>query len=241
MTGTLLAALLTAHLVVDFVLQSDADVERKDRPAVLLKHIALVTAVTYIVVADGWRWDIALLAGLGHALVDYVKTAWTSGRGSLVFTLDQAAHLVMLAALAVLVTETGSVSPVWVGLIPIAHYRALLVVTSGAVACVWAGGVIVGFIVEPFRERMDETVRRGFERGGRTIGRLERGLIFLLVTTGHMTAVGFLVAAKSVFRFGDLSSQAERATAEYILIGTLASFLWAAVVSLATLSAMSVG
>ena len=36
--------------------------------------------------------------------------------------------------------------------------------------------------------------------------------------------VGFLIAAKSVFRFGDLSKAKDRKLTEYILIGTLLSF-----------------
>ena len=38
--------------------------------------------------------------------------------------------------------------------------------------------------------------------------------------------VGFLVAAKSVFRFGELTNQQNRLEAEYITIGTLMSFSW---------------
>ncbi len=35
---------------------------------------------------------------------------------------------------------------------------------------------------------------------------------------------GFLIAAKSIFRFGDLSKAKDRKLTEYILIGTLLSF-----------------
>jgi len=53
---------------------------------------------------------------------------------------------------------------------------------------------------------------------------LERLLIFTFVVTGHWEAIGFLIAAKSVFRFGDLKESKERKLTEYILIGTLLSF-----------------
>lgn len=39
-----------------------------------------------------------------------------------------------------------------------------------------------------------------------------------------MEAVGFLLAAKSVFRFGDLRDDQDRKRTEYVLIGTLLSF-----------------
>ncbi|MFV0501856.1 MAG: hypothetical protein ACK5MH_09735 [Bacteroidales bacterium] len=39
-----------------------------------------------------------------------------------------------------------------------------------------------------------------------------------------MSGIGFLLAAKSIFRFGDLKDSKDRKLTEYILIGTLLSF-----------------
>ena len=41
---------------------------------------------------------------------------------------------------------------------------------------------------------------------------------------GQWQGVGFLLAAKSVFRFGDLNRSDDRKRTEYVLIGTLVSF-----------------
>ena len=43
---------------------------------------------------------------------------------------------------------------------------------------------------------------------------------------GQPAGVGFLVAAKSIFRFGELKEHHNRLEAEYITIGTLMSFAW---------------
>jgi hypothetical protein len=67
-------------------------------------------------------------------------------------------------------------------------------------------------------------IERGFSGGGAMIGRLERLLIYLFVMAGEPSGIGFLIAAKSVFRFGELSDKANRLEAEYITIGTLMSF-----------------
>ncbi|MCC7475747.1 MAG: hypothetical protein IT425_10145 [Pirellulales bacterium] len=75
---------------------------------------------------------------------------------------------------------------------------------------------------------------RGFADGGKLIGQLERFLIFLLVLAAHPEGVGFLIAAKSVFRFGELSDRRNRLEAEYITIGTLMSFSWGMAVALIT-------
>lgn len=75
---------------------------------------------------------------------------------------------------------------------------------------------------------------RGLRDGGRAIGQLERALIFVFVLIDQFSAIGFLIAAKSVFRFGELRDRSNRMEAEYIIIGTLISFLWAIAAALLT-------
>ncbi|MBA3073294.1 MAG: hypothetical protein FP831_06845 [Anaerolineae bacterium] len=72
----------------------------------------------------------------------------------------------------------------------------------------------------------------GLKEGGKMIGWLERLLIFVFVLTGQYAGVGFLIAAKSVFRFGELKESENRKEAEYIIIGTFISFLFALAVSI---------
>ncbi|NOY22057.1 MAG: hypothetical protein GXO70_00915 [Acidobacteria bacterium] len=78
--------------------------------------------------------------------------------------------------------------------------------------------------------------KRGLKNGDRLIGRLERALIFLFTLSGHLMAVGFLITAKSVLRFGELKNGSDRKEAEYIIIGTLYSFFLALLISLGTVS-----
>lgn len=47
-----------------------------------------------------------------------------------------------------------------------------------------------------------------------------RGFLLTLVLLDELTAVGFMLTAKSVLRFGDLR---ERKLTEYVLLGTLLS------------------
>src|SRR5690606_20327074 len=61
-------------------------------------------------------------------------------------------------------------------------------------------------------------------RAGRFIGILERLFVFLFIIIDHWEAVGFLLAAKSIFRFGALRQVKDRKLTEYVLIGTLLSF-----------------
>jgi hypothetical protein len=41
---------------------------------------------------------------------------------------------------------------------------------------------------------------------------------------GCMEGIGFLLAAKSIFRFGELTKPREVKITEYVMIGTLSSF-----------------
>lgn len=79
----------------------------------------------------------------------------------------------------------------------------------------------------------------GLERrgAGMAIGFAERTLIYLFILAEAPTAIGLLVAAKSIMRVGDVGEAEEkqskgsgldpRARSEYVIFGTLASFAWA--------------
>jgi hypothetical protein len=71
----------------------------------------------------------------------------------------------------------------------------------------------------------------GFPSGGERIGQLERFLVYVLILIGEPNAIGFLIAAKSILRFGELKE--DRRDAEYVIIGTMWSLVCALLVSLA--------
>jgi len=54
---------------------------------------------------------------------------------------------------------------------------------------------------------------------GKLIGLAERTITLTLVLLGQFEAIGFLIAAKSILRYGEKTQQTE-----YVLIGTLLSF-----------------
>ena len=58
---------------------------------------------------------------------------------------------------------------------------------------------------------------------GKLIGTLERWLVLTFLLIGQYEAVGFLLASKSILRYGDRDSQQPEKT-EYVLIGTMLSF-----------------
>ncbi len=61
-------------------------------------------------------------------------------------------------------------------------------------------------------------------KAGRWIGIIDRALVLTFILVDNVAAVGFLMAAKSVLRFGDLREARDKGQTEYVLIGTLLSF-----------------
>jgi len=72
-----------------------------------------------------------------------------------------------------------------------------------------------------------QDTKPGLPFAGEWIGILERFLIIVFVLLGQFAGVGFLLAAKSVFRFGDMRREKDRQLTEYIMLGTLYSFTFA--------------
>jgi len=247
-TYLMIIPLFTAHALTDFVLQSEEDVGRKHLPLVLFKH-SFLTAITSYIFVGLWRmWAIPVAILISHLVIDYIKVK-ISRDDLKIFLIDQLAHIIVIVAVSVFLTMANqfSITSYWETLFGRLYY-SWLVFVSGVIITVYAGGVVVGIIVEPFLDQLheirqespansllvNERLARGFANGGVVIGQLERGLIFLLVLVNQPSAIGFLIAAKSVFRFGEIKEKSNRMEAEYILIGNLVSFLYGLIFSFLT-------
>jgi len=233
-------SLLAAHLIGDFVLQTKAMVKEKRRPGILILHGAIVAAVSYLLVARWKVWEVPLAIFLSHIGIDFIKTR-LGKPGALAFGLDQLCHLGVIAALAWLAPRWGGLSQWTEGLGQ--PWWAIQAALSGFILTVYTGGLLVGFWVQPYLDEIQTAIgvsespfthARGLTNGGRLIGQWERAIIFFFVAIGQPSSIGFLIAAKSIFRFGELKDRENRMEAEYITIGTLMSFGWAMAVSYST-------
>ena len=238
-------ALVFAHVLADFVFQTGWMIANKRAPQVLLLHAAIVLVLSQAALGQVAAPAVLALAA-AHLAIDVVKTYASKG-GLAAFLLDQATHLGTIAAVAVLSPGLWAAGA-WAALpAPLPLYALhLALLAGGLVAATRAGGFAVGMLMEAHtprpaangaardagREEDRESDKDELPRGGQTIGLLERGLIFLLVLVGQPAGIGFLIAAKSILRFGAVSES--RAASEYVIIGTLASFGWALVTAYAT-------
>lgn len=102
---------------------------------------------------------------------------------------------------------------------------------TSAIPAVLVVGVILTLPANLLVRKILEVVRAGGEGqsngAGRWIGILERLLIYVLVLGGQPAAAGVVVAAKSILRFPEISSEPKQIAPEYVLIGSLASWLLA--------------
>jgi len=209
-------ALLFAHVLADFLFQTGWINSNKRRPAVMLLHGAIVLVTAQAAIGRADSAEILVLAG-AHLAIDCVKT-YGNFRGLAAFLADQTAHLATLAAIAAVSPGLWQ-SGAWASAPQIPPIMAL---GAGLILCLITGQYAIEQLMQPHGARLRNT---GLRDGGRQIGLLERGLIFLFILTGQPVGVGFLVAAKSILRFG--TATRDQRTAEYVIIGTLASFGWA--------------
>lgn len=234
-------ALLLAHTLADFVFQPDWMNANKRRPGVMLLHGVIVLLTAQAALGTVASTELLLLAA-AHVAIDCVKT-YGNFRGVLSFLADQAAHLATLAAVAAhapSLWHAGAIATWLPGLS--AAILAGMALAAGLVLSLRAGDFAIQTLMADHSLTPRETNTgagdtAGLPGGGRTIGYLERLLIFVLILSGQFGAIGFLVAAKSILRFGTISG--DRKATEYVIIGTLASFGWAIAAAQATAGLLS--
>lgn len=208
-----LIALLFAHVLADFLFQTDWMVAHKSNPGVLALHglIVVVTAA----IALGGNITLALILGASHVAIDWVKQRLNHDNLA-AYLIDQTAHITVIVLIA---NQVDTLGP-WDNA-PDQIWPAMWIVTGVMIATL-AGGPAVGLLMKPYAS---SALPEGLPNAGRMIGLLERTLIVLMILVGEPAGIGFLIAAKSILRFNTVSESRE--VSEYVIIGTLASFGWA--------------
>lgn len=262
----LLVPLVAGHLLADFVFQTDRMVAHKERWGVLLVHVSVVAVTSWILIGPAVAAiPLVLVVAVLHLLVDLGKGSierrafgdeptdtsdlqvpgfWSRNGPSVLFLGDQAVHALTLVALVAFMGRVPFVSDVapdtgvWTAAFGTSYLR-FLVLLSGLIVATTGVGYFFGHFLARFERELEPDQRGGLSKGGYWIGVTERSLIFLFILVGEPAGIGFLAAAKSVFRIGELKDSKDRKLAEYILIGTLLSFAAAMVVGLATRAGLS--
>jgi len=218
-----LVKLILAHLIGDFVLQPKSWVEEKEMKRIkspkLYLHGLIHGALVWLFLWDLRFWMLALIMAAVHIIIDVAKSYQQNKRyKTRWFLIDQLLHLLTILALwylffnqEIAYTYFFTNPGFWI------YLTAVIFLT---VVC----GIVIQNILGNWEDNIEPVKEKSLPNAGKYIGILERLLVFIFVVSGHWEAIGFLVAAKSVFRFGDLKDSRDRKLTEYILIGTLLSF-----------------
>jgi hypothetical protein len=218
----LLIKLMLAHLLGDFVLQPTSWVKHKEKNKLKsyrlyvhgLIHVALIAVLVWDLSFLGW----AILLGFLHLVVDGIKLViQKDDTRRLLFFIDQLSHVVILVAFFCLHEGYTEINR------SLFSDENFLLVTLVVFITTPTSFIIPMFISE-WASQTGAKPTESLHNAGKYIGILERLFVFTFVVTGNWEAVGFLLAAKSIFRFGDLKKPKQRKLTEYILIGTLLSF-----------------
>lgn len=222
-----LLKLLLAHVLGDFFLQPNSWVAEKEKLKLksgkLYLHIVIHIALIFLVFFSFNVWKLALVIGLGHGLIDAMKLIFQKEKTKrLWFFIDQILHV----ALIVGVWKYSHQPTIDVSFL---QNQKFWLFVLGALFLTSPAAIFIRVIIAKWIPTKNSA---SLQDAGKFIGIMERLLIYLFVCTHHFEAVGFLLAAKSIFRFGDLKEAHDIKLTEYVLIGTLLSFGIALIVAM---------
>src|SRR3981189_2530353 len=232
-------AIYTAHLLTDFVFQTNRLVEekRRGRSAAYLLHGLIHYLSAVILPGFVLRASILSLrthlvsAGLTlvHLLIDFAKIQLAKKYpvcdGSWAYVSDQLLHFLTVGLAAWLLSPAVPLSELSA---VIQNFRAIpnkfLAVPVVYVGVIFGGGYLIRFLVrslaEGIKSHSPERASEQLQNAGLYIGWLERFLVVTALLLQSPATVGLILTAKSIARYPEFKSER---FAEYFLIGTLLS------------------
>ena len=215
--------LILAHLLGDFILQPNSWVSdkenRKLKSKYLYLHVLIHTVLSFIFLWNLELWWVAALVGISHLIIDAIKLYFqnikTKKRW---FFIDQILHVAVIAGVSFYFNEFN---------FEFLKDQNTLKIIVAALFLSSPASIIIRTLLSswtPAPETQTNLQTESLSSAGKYIGILERLLVFTFIMVNHWEGVGFMVAAKSVFRFSDLAQAKQRKLTEYVLIGTLLSF-----------------
>lgn len=181
----------------------------------LLVHFALLLLITkfnreylcalFVVVGSHFAIDCAKL---------YFEKKQTIKRW---FFIDQVLHLTVIAAVV------HYYYPYEIDF-EIVYSKQSLVLLISSISVTYVSAKVLKLLLSKWSDQITKNNSNDTNNAGKYIGILERLFIFFFVIINFWEGIGFLLAAKSIFRFGDLKESKDVKLTEYILIGTLLSF-----------------
>jgi hypothetical protein len=220
----LLFRLILAHILTDFIFQSNKWVEDKRKNQGSSKYLylhGLLTAFIAYTFAGYWTnlW-IPITIGITHTLIDYLKLKFDKEGSIIAFITDQFAHFMVIIIVWMNLIETGNL---FEKIITMTSNLKVLSIITGYIICTTPLSFFIGIATKKWQDELkkEDGKIENLLNGGKWIGIIERLMIFTFVLLGKYEAIGFLITAKSILRF---RQDTETKQSEYVLVGTLLSY-----------------
>lgn len=219
---TFIIQLLIAHIIGDFVLQPNNWVKdkniKKHKSKFLYFHGLVHLIALVILMKFNWSyWPYILFIVISHIIIDLIKLNLIKKvNNRTLFYLDQILHIIIIS-IAVYYKH-----PYKIDIEKIYSNESLLLILA-LLTVTFVSSIVMKMIMSKW-ELEEDNSNDSLKSAGMYIGVLERLFVFGFIILNQWSAIGLLIAAKSVFRFGDLSRAKDRKLTEYILIGSLISF-----------------
>lgn len=225
----LLLQWMVAHFLFDFPLQPQSWIESKKArgfaSGYLYLHGLLHGTAIWAFTWDLQLWWLLPVVAVSHILIDgwKVKQADTF----IYFLIDQLLHLLVLVACFFIINNswesvTSFVKSSW------GQYKGWLVLLV-IIFNIFPAAYLIQFATQNWRKQLIAVnapiITESLKDAGKWIGMLERCIILACIMAGRYEGVGILIAAKSILRFNDLKGEHSQKQTEYVLIGTLMSFI----------------
>lgn len=228
-----LIKLIIAHILADFIFQTDRISHGKrgldcrgelsiggtSRYGYQLLHSLTHAVVSYVLLAQWENWIVPTVLFFSHLVIDGIKSRRCK-ETTVAFLIDQFLHLVVILLLWSLCFHQCDTLYHW--FLSFWASSRQCAILAAYILILKPTSIFLSLFIK--RWTPSESVEQSLPNAGQWIGYLERVLILTFILANHLEGVGFLLAAKSIFRFGNLSKAKEIKTTEYVLIGTLTSF-----------------
>ncbi|ELB2104502.1 DUF3307 domain-containing protein [Vibrio parahaemolyticus] len=227
-------SLFLGHIVGDFFLQPDRWVKEKLDNKIKSKYLVLHSFVHGVIsglIFSALLWGYTTspvinfffvfgFVSVSHWCIDVIKTYLN--RRYIWFVLDQVSHVLILAILTYGMVYDREIDNIFNWLKTI-DYSIVLPILISYMLMLKPTAVLVGEVLNKWTMQVNGSANKGLKDAGKYIGYIERILILTFVLTSQYAAIGFVLAAKSIFRMGDLRDEHDKQFTEYVMVGTLFS------------------
>ncbi|ALQ07713.1 MULTISPECIES: DUF3307 domain-containing protein [Pseudoalteromonas] len=239
----LLTALILGHLLADFYWQPMSWVHDRNKHHFRAKKLyvhAVIHGLTSLTVLTMWEYTYGwqefarvflatLTIMLTHYFIDLAKSY--SNKGVVPFLVDQITHLIVILVLVVWLADKNEFYVLmWQELVAI----DTLIFICSYLLVLKPSSLLIGLILDKITGNFKAS-RKSIAKSGHYLGLLERVLILSFILIGEYSGIGFLIAAKSIFRFGDLKHNEGKGQSEYVMLGTLLSVIVTLFIGVTTL------